>query len=448
MKKLKSFLLVLLMATVCLVIYYMVPALTGAPSSSETDDTAKEENTGNLNVDNSTEENSTEDTQNGTENNTGEDKEPDDIVPEDKVTISLVAVGDNFAHESVINSGKQTDGTYNYDFLFQGIREYVQNADIAAIFQTMIIAGNDKGLTGYPSFNSPVEMMAAIENAGFDVALMASNHTTDKGVQGIKDCLSLWKNYQKVMPVGIYQDKNEANNIPIIEIQGKKIAVLNYTYGLNKPIKDKESQYMVDYLGTLNQSTGEVSQTTLATSVITDIQTANTMADYVIVFPCWGDEYTFTTGTTEKEWAKKMTEAGADLIIGSHTHYIGEVEEITTDNGNKSLCYYSLGNFCSTFNKPNTMVGAMAKVNIVFDGDQVYIDKEGTGIIPIITHYTHSGNADDEAATVVGVYPLSKYTSAMAASHGIKTRGKVAFSLEFVTSLVDEHIDDKYLLEE
>ena len=129
MKKLKSFLLVLLMATVCLVIYYMVPALTGAPSSSETDDTAKEENTGNLNVDNSTEENSTEDTQNGTENNTGEDKEPDDIVPEDKVTISLVAVGDNFAHESVINSGKQTDGTYNYDFLFQGIREYVQNAD-------------------------------------------------------------------------------------------------------------------------------------------------------------------------------------------------------------------------------------------------------------------------------------------------------------------------------
>jgi poly-gamma-glutamate synthesis protein (capsule biosynthesis protein) len=172
------------------------------------------------------------------------------------------------------------------------------------------------------------------------------------------------------------------------------------------------------------------------------------MADYVIVFPYWGDEYTFTTGATEKEWAKKMTEAGADLIIGSHTHYIGEVEEITTDNGNKSLCYYSLGNFCSTFNNPSTMVGAMAKVNIVFDGEEVYIDKEGTGLIPIVTHYTHSGNADDEAATVVGVYPLSKYTSAMAASHGIKTRGKVAFSLEFVTSLVDEHVDDKYLLEE
>ena len=113
MKKLKSFFLVLLMATVCLVIYYMVPALTGAPSSV-TDDTAKEENTGNLNVDNSTEENSTEentteDTQNGTENNTGNTEEPDDVVPTDKVTISLVAVGDNFAHESVINSGKQTD---------------------------------------------------------------------------------------------------------------------------------------------------------------------------------------------------------------------------------------------------------------------------------------------------------------------------------------------------
>ena len=457
MKKLKSFFLVLLMATVCLVIYYMVPALTGAPSSV-TDDTTKEENTGNLNVDNSTEENSTEDnsteenttedTQNGTENNTGNTEEPDDVVPTDKVTISLVAVGDNFAHESVINSGKQTDGTYNYDFLFEGIKEYVQNADIAAIFQTMIMAGNDKGLTGYPSFNTPVEMMAAIENAGFDVALMASNHSTDKDIPGIKDCLKHWKKYGKVKPVGIYSDKKESENIPIIEVQGKKIAVLNYTYGLNKPIKGKKDQYMVEYLGTLDEKTGVASKTTLATSVITDIQTAETMADYVIVFPYWGDEYTFTTGATEKEWAKKMTEAGADLIIGSHTHYIGEVEEITTDNGNKSLCYYSLGNFCSTFNNPSTMVGAMAKVNIVFDGEEVYIDKEGTGLIPIVTHYTHSGNADDEAATVVGVYPLSKYTSAMAASHGIKTRGKVAFSLEFVTSLVDEHVDDKYLLEE
>ena len=205
---------------------------------------------------------------------------------------------------------------------------------------------------------------------------------------------------------------------------------------------------MVDYLGSLNKTTGEASQTTLATSVITDIQTANSMADYVIVFPCWGDEYTFSTGAEEKQWAKKMTEAGADLIIGSHTHYVGEVEEITADNGNTSLCYYSLGNFCSTFNNPSTMVGAMAKVEIVFEGDNVYIDMDNTGLIPIVTHYTHSGNAEDEVATVVGVYPISKYTSAMASSHGIITRGKVEFSMDFIKKLIQEHVKDKYLLEE
>ncbi len=442
MKKLKSMLLVLLMATVCLVIYYMTLALVSGPTDSESDNTAKEENTGNQSV-----ENTTDDNQTGSDDNTG-DEQPDVTNPTDKVTISLVAVGDNFAHESVINSGKQADGTYNYDFLFEGIKEYVQGADIAAIFQTMIMAGNDKGLTGYPSFNSPVEMMDAIENAGFNLALMASNHATDKGTQGITDCLNLWNNYSGVKAVGIYADETAAADIPIIEVQGKKIAVLNYTYGLNKPITDKSKQYMVDYLCTLNKTTGETSTTTLATSVITDIQTAKAQADYVIVFPCWGDEYTFTTGAEEKNWAKKMTEAGADLIIGSHTHYIGEVEEITADNGNTSLCYYSLGNFCSTFNNPNTMVGAIAKVQIVFDGDDVYIDMDNTGLIPIITHYTHSGNADDEAATVVGVYPLSEYTSGMASGHGIKTRGNVEFSLDFVTSLIDEHVDDKYLLEE
>ena len=449
MKKLKSILLVLLMATVCLVIYYASLAMKPIDSdSTQNDNTAHEENTGNQNVEKPTDEQPS-----GSEDEPGDNDEPGEDQPggdepAGKVTVSLVAVGDNFAHESVIVSGKQSDGTYNYDFLFEGIKRYVEQADIAAIFQTMIIAGNDKGVTGYPSFNSPEEMMAAIEKVGFDLALMASNHSTDKGVAGIRDCLSLWDKYDGVTPVGIYAHKEDAENIPIIEVEGKKIAVLNYTYGLNKPIKEQADQYMVDYLGSLNKETGDVSSTTLATSVITDIQTADSMADYVIVFPCWGDEYTFSTGAEEKQWAKKMTEAGADLIIGSHTHYIGEVEEITADNGNTSLCYYSLGNFCSTFNNPSTMVGALAMVEIVFDGDKVYIDMEKTGLVPIITHYTHSGNANDEMATVTGVYPLSQYTKEMAAGHGIKTRGKVDFSMDFITSLIDDNIDDKYLLED
>lgn len=423
MKKLKSTLLVLLMAVISLIIYYMVIAITGSNSDSKDDDknTKPQE----------------EITENQSVNNIDE-----------KVTISLVAVGDNFAHESVIESGKNDDGTYNYDFLFEGIKDEIMSADISAIYQTMIIAGNDKGLSGYPLFNTPEEMMSAIQNTGFDIALMASNHTTDMGVDGIKSCIELWKKYAGVLPVGINESGESSVNIPIIEVKGKRVAILNYTYGLNKPITSTSDQYMVNYLGALNSATGEASQTTLSEAVLSDIQRASDQADFVVVFPCWGDEYTFETGTVEKKWAKQMTEAGANLIIGAHTHYIGEVEQITADNGNTSMCYYSLGNFCSSFNNPSTMVGALAKVNIVFEGDNVYVDTETSGVIPIVTHYTHSGNADDEMANIVGIYPISEYTSDMAASHGIITRGKVQFSMDIINDIINTNIKPEYILTE
>ncbi|MBQ2744561.1 MAG: CapA family protein [Lachnospiraceae bacterium] len=423
MKKLKSTLLVLLMAVISLIIYYMVIAITGSNSDSKDDDknTKPQE----------------EITENQSVNNIDE-----------KVTISLVAVGDNFAHESVIESGKNDDGTYNYDFLFEGIKDEIMSADISAIYQTMIIAGNDKGLSGYPLFNTPEEMMSAIQNTGFDIALMASNHTTDMGVDGIKSCIELWKKYAGVLPVGINESGESSVNIPIIEVKGKRVAILNYTYGLNKPITSTSDQYMVNYLGALNSATGEASQTTLSEAVLSDIQRASDQADFVVVFPCWGDEYTFETGTVEKKWAKQMTEAGANLIIGAHTHYIGEVEQITADNGNTSMCYYSLGNFCSSFNNPSTMVGALAKVNIVFEGDNVYVDTETSGVIPIVTHYTHSGNADDEMANIVGIYPISEYTSDMAASHGIITRGNVQFSMDIINDIINTNIKPEYILTE
>lgn len=425
MKKLKSIFLVLLMAIMCLVVYYVLIAITddGENNKSETgNNSAQEENTAG----------------NGTNQN-------QDNQETQKTSISLVAVGDNFAHESVIESGKQSDGTYNYDFLFDNIRDYIETADIAAIFQTMIIAGNDKGVSGYPSFNTPEEMMTSIDNAGFDVALMASNHSNDMGTVGITDCMSLWNEKSDVLPVGINSDQQESVNIPIMEIKGKKIAVLNYTTNMNKPIANTSEQFMVNYLGALNATTGEVSSSKLSELVINDIKRAEDQADFVIVFPYWGQEYEHAATDTQKAWAKAMTEAGADLIIGARSHYIGEIEEITADNGNKSMCYYSLGNFSSSFNYPNAMVGGMARVTIVFEEDKAYVDTENSGMMPIVTHYTHS---EDDVAKITGIYPISLYTSEMASSHGIITRGQVEFDIEIVEKIISDNIKSQYLMRE
>ena len=419
MKKLKSTLLIVSMTVMCLVVYYV--ALVFVDMGKE----AKKEQVSTV----GSEENANNSTEPSTEQSTENVEVPDDGSTNDN-EISIVVFGENFAHDSVINSGKQSDGTYNYDFLFDNLRVYAEEADIAAIYQSTLIGGNDLGVKGYPNFNTPEEMMTAISNAGFDVVLTASNHTNDLGVNAIKNSISLWRNTPGVMALGMNATIDDVEVIPVIPVKGKKIAMLNYTAGMNKPIENQDDKYMVNYLN--------------KDKVISDIAKAEQIADYVIVFPYWVSEYTYDTTDTQREFAKAMVEAGADLIVGASSHFIGEIEMVKADNGNEALCYYSVGNFCSSFNYSDAMVGGMARITLQIMDDTIVLNEEKTGITPIVTHYTHTQGESD--AKIVGVYPIWAYTSEMASSHGIITRAGVPFSMEVIDKIISEKIAEKYLL--
>ena len=73
--------------------------------------------------------------------------------------ITLMAVGDNLLHMGIVNAGKQSDGSRNYDFLFDGIGAFLEKADIKIINQETIFGGNEPDFHGYPKFNSPTEAL-------------------------------------------------------------------------------------------------------------------------------------------------------------------------------------------------------------------------------------------------------------------------------------------------
>ena len=421
MKKLKSTLLLVSMTVMCLVVYYVALVFVdiGREAKNEQGNTVTGEGVTNDSTEPSTEE--------STENVEGEN--PDGEITNDN-QISIVVFGENFVHDSVINSGKQSDGTYNYDFLFDNLRVYAKDADIAAIYQSTLVGGNDLGVKGYPNFNTPEEMMTAISNAGFDVVLTASNHTNDLGVNAIKNSITLWNNTPGVRALGINSTKDDAEVIPVMPVKGMKVAMLNYTAGMNKPIENQDDKYLVNYLN--------------KDKVINDIARAEAIADYVIVFPYWVSEYTYDTTDAQREFAKAMVEAGADLIVGASSHFIGEIEKIETANGNEGLCYYSVGNFCSSFNYSDAMVGGIARITLDIKDNTIILNEEKTGITPIITHYTHTSGESD--AKIVGVYPFWSYTSEMADSHGIITRAGVPFSMSVIEKIISEKIAENYLL--
>jgi poly-gamma-glutamate synthesis protein (capsule biosynthesis protein) len=326
----------------------------------------------------------------------GTDKEHDS-------SVTLLAVGDNLIHIEVVQSGKQEDGRLNYDHLYSNLKEEITAADIAVVNQETILGGEDFVYSGYPNFNSPTEIGDALVNAGFDVVLQATNHTMDMGLKGIENTLSYWKTKPEVTVLGVNETEEASKEVTIVEKNGIKLALLNYSYSLNGYTLPKDKPYLVNMLDKKKMAE--------------DIAKAEALADFTIIFPHWGSEYIYEATKMQKDLTQFYYEQGVDLVIGAHPHVIEPVEWIETDGNHRMLVYYSLGNFMSYQKESPRMLGAMAGITITKDALGTYISE--ANITPIVTHY-ENGPADFN----YGLYKLADYTPELAKVHGVSDIAK------------------------
>ena len=96
----------------------------------------------------------------------------------------------------------------------------------------------------------------------------------------------------------------------------------------------------------------------------------------------WGVEYKNEITNFQKEWAKIFLDLGIDIVIGTHPHVLQNVEVLSNEYGNEMLVYYSLGNFISSQNTINTMLGGEAKIEILNTNNGIKILYN---MIPVIT---------------------------------------------------------------
>ena len=286
-----------------------------------------------------------------------------DEIAFEEYDITLMAVGDNLLHMGIVNAGKQSDGSRNYDFLFDGISAFLEKADVKIINQETIFGGNELDFHGYPKFNSPTEAGDAIAGAGFNVVLQATNHTANQGMSGMENCIDFWKTHPEVLVTGIHEPFTEEtykSRIPLLNVGDYTFAILNYTYGANGESISSSIKDRMNMLCDVDESNGRIDFETLNQQVLLDISEAKTLADIVIVCPHWGTEYSTTPSSTQEKFAAQMTEAGADIIIGTHPHVVQPVKWIEAVNGNRALCYYSLGNYVSTQKNGQSMLEGLA----------------------------------------------------------------------------------------
>ena len=332
----------------------------------------------------------------------------------------LVAVGDNLMHRSCTLSAKNADGTYDFTKHFANMADIFKAADLAVVSQDTVLGGIELGATSTETgiFNTAVELADGMADAGINVVLAANNHIMDEGSAGLNTMMSYFSTkYPNITLLGV-NNSREAKDEPVyVETNNIKIAMINYSYGSNQTADLDASPYL------LNQYDEDW---------LSDIlKQAREEADFIIAFPFWGEQNSMDYTQEQERQAQFLADNGVDLIIGSYPHVVEPVKWITAENGDRTLVYYSLGNFQSIQNTVENMLGGQANITISKEEDGTHISDYSLDFV--VTHYEQRESS--EYYDIVTTYPLADYTSDLAARHGMSVSGNEEFDLASLQGL-------------
>jgi len=273
-------------------------------------------------------------------------------LPETVKRVSLAAVGDVLVHSSVWKDAKKADGSFDFRPMFKQVKDQLADSDITFANSESIIGGESLGLSSYPVFNSPFALGDALKDAGIDVVSMANNHSLDYREKGILQAAAHWSKLG-ILYAGANRSAAERDRIRILERDGVKIAFLAYTYGTNGIPLPRGKEYLVNLLD--------------KDRLAADIRRAKSEADAVVVSIHWGIEYSRMPNEEQKAWAQLAADEGATVVLGHHPHVLQPVEWVTGSQGNRTLVFYSLGNFLAAQEQsdPYRQIGGIARMDLV-----------------------------------------------------------------------------------
>ncbi len=166
----------------------------------------------------------------------------------------------------------------------------------------------------------------SLAQAGFDCLCVANNHMMDFGAEGLGEaCSRITK--AGIPVVGAGRNEKEAYAPVILEVRGQKVGILAfcdviqvsplYAQGNGAGVAGWEPNVNLSRIRELRQH-----------------------VDWLIVHMHWGIELAQLPSPQQREWARALVSAGADLILGHHPHVLQPVEVI-----DGAVVAYSLGNF-------------------------------------------------------------------------------------------------------
>lgn len=259
--------------------------------------------------------------------------------------IDLVFAGDILLDGYV---GSQIDRFGNL-YPFKKVAPILKKADMAFANLETPVSTRGKAADKTFAFRSKPGTLEGLVYAGIDGVTLANNHILDYGQHAMLDTITHLKR-QKIGYTGAGRNIEEAFQPYVQNVDGKKIAVL----GVSRVLSGNSWIAGKNHPGAASAYTME--------PMLTHIKKSAKTNDYTIVYIHWNEEFADYPEEYARTMAKKMIDAGADIIIGSHSHTLMGIEYYK----NKPI-YYSLGNFVfnrSTRGGDNTLLSMMVHFEI------------------------------------------------------------------------------------
>lgn len=261
--------------------------------------------------------------------------------------VTLTAAGDMIPHETV-NAAAKSGEAYNYLPLFEQVKPLFDKADIRFCNQEAPSAGAGLGISGFPTFNAPLEFPRDLQRLGCNLINLANNHMGDKGTEGIGKTLDTWDKLGGVYAVsGANRTAQEQSTVKYFEREGIKFAFVAFTEQSNNPDTPAFALNRFD--------------PSLITKLVND---ADLGADFVIVSAHWGTEASADITPAQQQQAKLLADAGADLVIGTGPHVLQPVQKVASAKGKDTVVWYSIGNFLSSQLTIEELIGGIAVMEV------------------------------------------------------------------------------------
>jgi poly-gamma-glutamate capsule biosynthesis protein CapA/YwtB (metallophosphatase superfamily) len=263
-------------------------------------------------------------------------------------TTTTVPVPTTIARDPLRGSGQPVTFAFGGDVHFEGalrtklladpntvlasIAPTLSAADFAMVnLETAVTEGGTAVKKQYV-FRAPAAALDALRAAGVDVATEANNHGLDYGPVGLADALAA-RQAKQFPVVGIGANATEAYTPYRVEVKGQRIAAFGATDVI-------DGEYVTAWSATDTQGGVASAKDANEARLVAAVQAARVDSDTVVVFLHWGEEGDRCPNPRQKALAQSLVNAGADIIVGSHSHHVEGAGRLGT-----AFVGYGLGNF-------------------------------------------------------------------------------------------------------